>query len=235
MNPNLIVPPDAVDELRCIGLAFVSGWKTDAGTLQLARSIATVVDMEELLPSSGITTVQTLRPRTAGESGVNRYSGNFGLGEFPLHTDLAHWARPPRYFMLRCQSGTSSVITRLLPASAIRSAVGIETIRRAIVRPRKRPVNTACCPLSVELPVEGLIGLRWDQVFLIPMNAEAEHLGQVMDDKSWDPRELIEIKLASPGDTLIVDNWRLLHGRSCVPADETRRCVERVYLSGINL
>jgi Taurine catabolism dioxygenase TauD, TfdA family. len=36
---------------------------------------------------------------------LNQYSGNYGLAEFPLHSDLAHWAVPPRYFMLRCVAG----------------------------------------------------------------------------------------------------------------------------------
>lgn len=36
-----------------------------------------------------------------GCSGPNTYSGLFGLEEFPLHTDLAHWHSPPRYILLR--------------------------------------------------------------------------------------------------------------------------------------
>jgi alpha-ketoglutarate-dependent taurine dioxygenase len=35
--------------------------------------------------------------------------------------------------------------------------------------------------------------------------------------------------LTSPGDTLWVDNWRMLHGRSAVTADQADRVIERAY------
>jgi L-asparagine oxygenase len=56
----------------------------------------------------GLDIIQTLTPREATTSTPNTYSGNFGIGDFPLHTDLAHWAMPPRYVVLRCISGSNS-------------------------------------------------------------------------------------------------------------------------------
>ena len=52
-----------------------------------------------------------------------------------------------------------------------------------------------------------------------------------MSTGAWDPAQLIAFTLTNPGDTLIVDNWRFLHGRSCVPAVDVNRRIERVYLS----
>ncbi|WP_189666890.1 TauD/TfdA family dioxygenase [Pseudomonas amygdali] len=41
----------------------------------------------------------------------------------------------------------------------------------------------------------------------------------------------MDVCLCNPGDTLIVDNWRMLHGRSAVPTSAMRRQLERIYIS----
>lgn len=84
------LPAEAVDELHQRGFVFLSKWRTDIDTLQLAIDVGRVIDTEALIGSSSITTVQMLKPRSPRESELNTYSGNFGLGEFPLHTDMAH-------------------------------------------------------------------------------------------------------------------------------------------------
>jgi hypothetical protein len=45
----------------------------------------------------GMDQIQTLRPKPKDQSTSNTYSGTFGDQHFPLHTDLAHWAIPPRF------------------------------------------------------------------------------------------------------------------------------------------
>src|SRR5881396_827254 len=106
------VPPSAPDTadvaaaLKRDGYWIAHRWHRDLTTKDLGVLVGAVLDLESLLPGSGIPTVQTLRPRLVDESLTNQYSGRYGLGEFPLHTDLAHWARPPRYFLLRCRVGS---------------------------------------------------------------------------------------------------------------------------------
>jgi len=39
--------------------------------------------------------------------------------------------------------------------------------------------------------------------------------------------------LHEPGDTILIDNWQMLHGRSQVSAESTIRHIERVYLSEV--
>jgi alpha-ketoglutarate-dependent taurine dioxygenase len=40
----------------------------------------------------------------------------------------------------------------------------------------------------------------------------------------------LQVVLREPGDTLLLDNWRLLHGRSPVSGDGHTRMVDRAYL-----
>jgi alpha-ketoglutarate-dependent taurine dioxygenase len=39
--------------------------------------------------------------------------------------------------------------------------------------------------------------------------------------------------LARAGDTLLIDNWRMLHARSSIPLGREDRIIERVYLEGL--
>lgn len=66
------------------------------------------------------------------------------------------------------------------------------------------------------------------------MNAPALRLAEAMSTDAWDRTKLVTLSLLNPGDTLIVDNWRFLHGRSSVQADDAGRCIERVYLSELS-
>ena len=221
-------------QLQLDGYALIPQLRSNGSTLEVASDVGTIIDLDVLLPGSGIPTVQRLTPREESEALESRYSGVFGLSEFPLHTDLAHWAMPPRYFMLRCIRGASDVTTRLLPASAVVGAVGDTILRRALVKPRRasRHGNAGLLPL---LFFSGQTnGLRWDSLFLTPMNTAAHDVMDFMTGNEGTWSELKEIVLVRPGDTLIVDNWRTLHGRSDAAAGR-KRIIERVYLSEIAL
>src|SRR5438105_6148313 len=102
---------DILSDVFAQGFSFAAKLIPDVSTLEFAQMLGAVVDLETLLPGSKITTVQALRPRHIQEATRNRYSGHYGFGEFPLHTDIAHWGIPPRYLLLRCIMGTTDVLT----------------------------------------------------------------------------------------------------------------------------
>jgi L-asparagine oxygenase len=194
-----------------------------------------VIEIERLLPERGITTVQRLIPRDTSASIKNQYSDNFGMSEFPLHTDLAHWARPPRYFILRALTGSSFVPTTLLDGSAVIAAVGHSTFRRALALPRRWRRSKPHCLLPLAFRENDVFGLRWDSLFLIPANSAALEVASVFSTATWKKPEFHKVALTDSGDTLIVDNWRVLHGRGRIPPSETSRALERIYLSELSL
>jgi hypothetical protein len=53
-----------------------------------------------------------------------------------------------------------------------------------------------------------------------------------MLDPTWN-RAVMKILLNEPGDTVLIDNWRMLHGRSQILAQGKVRHIERVYLSEV--
>ncbi len=214
------------DTLREQGYAFLPAFRRGEGTAAALRAIATVA----VLP--GLAEVQVLRPRLVGDSPPNIYSGNFGHGEFPLHTDLAHWFLPPRYLALRCIQGAARVATRIVDGHRIVNTVGDLRLRRALVRPR-RPVGGQRHLLRLH---EGRLGdgslLRWDSLFVVPASDDSDCTCAAVRTclLSMSPMDMV---LCDSGDTLILDNWRMLHGRSAIDPSSLGRCVERVYMRAI--
>lgn len=175
--------------------------------------------------------VQTLTPRE--DAAPNTYSGNFGLGRFPFHTDLAHWRRPPRYLLLRCLIGYRDVPTSLIDGRTLVDAISRDVLTRAIFRPR-RPRDGALGLLRLLEPgAEGADLLRWDEIFLRP----ASRVGEIADAeiREWLATSAqSSIALFRTGDTLIIDNWRMLHARSPISAGREDRSIQRIYLGGLN-
>lgn len=203
----------------------------DLSTVEVARRLGTIVDIETILPTSGIPTVQSLRPREISEVGKNQYSGNYGVDLFPLHTDLAHWILPPHYLLLRCLVGTEDVFTNLLSCADVVGVVGAAVLQKAVLRARKRRYGSSGLVRAMSSHCDKQI-FRWDPIFLEPLNRHALALKRAMSDSAW-KEAMIRIQLQEPGDILLIDNWRILHGRSQVPARGITRHIERVYLSEV--
>lgn len=213
-------------DIEAKGFALISSYLPDLDTVSAASIIGKTLDL------IGVNQVQILTPKNKEHATPNTYSGIYGLGKFPMHTDLAHWNEPPRYLALRCVVGTPLVKTRLLDFRKIAERIGISELRRLLVQPR-RPMRGRRSLQSV-LEIKGAEKqlFRWDSVFIEPATKISE--GVYLQLKgSIDIEETIDVTLESPGDTLVIDNWRMLHGRSPVPSEAMARRIERIYMSRI--
>ena len=222
------------DMLRTDGFAFLPSWRTNANTHEIAESIGKVIDTSLNSNGFSIKTVQTLQPRHKQPESCKVYSDIFGLSRFPLHTDLAYWYEPPHYLILRCLHGSSEVRTRILSVDIVEQIVGESVIKRALVKPRHLPPGTPVCILPLRLPGIGKHSIRWDSVFLHPVNESASQFSVVMASIDNDSTLGVDVTLVNHGDTLIVDNWKVLHGRSSVPCSSEMRRLERIYLSALH-
>lgn len=173
-----------------------------------------------------------LKPREKGDSQPSSYSGIYGLERFPFHTDLAHWRGPPRYLILRCVTGFADVPTQLIDGQEIIKIVGNVNLQRALVRPR-RPLNGKMPLLRLLQQFDGNQMLRWDEKFLLG----ASELGlEVMTlvRRAIDQIDQKNITLLDVGDTIIVDNWRMLHARAPIPESCRGRHIVRSYMEKLN-
>lgn len=194
-----------------------------------------LADLGQIDTVEGLNSVQSLVPHDITEAPPNTYSGNFGIAEFPLHTDLAHWAIPPRYLALRCVHGSESVATKVLDGRAVANHFRTDFLRTILVQPR-RPMRNGKQLLQLMERAESADGFRfrWDAVYLRPATPHStEHFGNVSEFISH--TQPLEFVLLERGDTLIVDNWRCLHGRTSTHEDTARtRKVDRAYLRSIS-
>lgn len=204
------------------GFWFSASFRIGEASEEIAKSLGDISPIGTCLPVE-------LRPSEQSGSGPNTYSGIYGLGEFPPHTDLAHWRSPPRFLMLRCKKGYAEVRTELIDGYEIVERIGRERFSRALFQPRR--------PLKGKLPLLHLFSpndpgadlVRWDNLFLEPANDIGRECAAQFRFELRSANRL-SIALQDEADTLIIDNWRMLHNRTSVSECSQDRVIERVYL-----
>lgn len=206
------------------GYAFLEEWHPDLTSTDLVHRSGLVLNF-------GKAPVHRVIPQQDGPP--NTYSGIYGLGEFPLHSDMAHWPEPPRYMFLRCLKGQSAVGTAIVDSCDIIEDVGTLDLARALVKPR-RPLHGRIPLLSIFRPQRGNRSMlfRWDDRYIVPASP-AGQLGVAMIRAALPRSSMRLIYLCKAGDTLWLDNWRMLHGRSSVPEDRADRVLERAYFGEV--
>lgn len=173
-----------------------------------------------------------ISPKDEYSSTPNTYSGNYGLGAFPLHTDLAQWRMPPKFVVLRCMAGSPDVATNLLDGDTIVDRRNKTKLAKALVEPR-RPIDGSIPLLRLYQQMSSNRGLlRWDPLYIRPASRNGEIACDLIS-QLLAKSKAISVYLKDPGDTLIFDNWRILHGRSPVAERHMTRKIERAYLESI--
>ena len=212
------------DDVRTYGFAFRTDYCSDLTT----EAVAGAVGVPVALGSKGA--VHVLTPASENERLPNSYSGLYGFGPFPMHTDLAHHRLPPRYFMLRCCIPAKGVGTTLIDSTDILATVGTSLLSRALVQPR-RPRAGVRPLLRLFDPAHGLF--RWDIEFLRPASDAGKQAVSAVAD-ALEGQERTQLELACRGDLLVIDNWRMVHGRTAVTSVGRCRRIDRVYLGKLH-
>ena len=171
----------------------------------------------------------SLMPSPSSCASPVSYSGLFGLEKFPFHTDMAHWKRPPRYLVLLAENGVDDVTTPIIDSQKLVEKIGRRTLNRALVRPRR--------PVRGKLPLMRLLDasndnnsiFRWDSVFLTPASPAGEAGFSALSTTIGSERAY-ELRLSNKGIGVVIDNWRILHGRSAVSTKDKGRIILRAYL-----
>jgi L-asparagine oxygenase len=208
------------------GYAFFPAYHPKKAGEQIAGSFG------KLLNLGNGDSIHQLIPNACESATPNTYSGIYGLGRFPFHTDLAHWRNPPHYIMLRCVIGFEEVPTLLANGFRLVDKVGPRLLARALVQPR-RPINGRLPLLRIYQPRDTAPVLRWDEVFFRPVSRIGE-AGVTLFREALGTCTPTRIALAIPGDTLVIDNWRILHARSPIPTGCEARTLQRAYLERLN-
>lgn len=215
--------------LEKYGHVFISEFLPNIDIVSCGKTVGKMVAPFSLKNGLTAETFETLTPKNEINANKNTYSSIFGLEEFPYHTDLAHSSLPPKYLLLRCVKGSKNVKTNILKSKAIFEKYDYTKLKRCIFKPRDKLITRTLLPLPLIFENEFI---RWDSVFLLPANKNAENFQKWMSEMKWDGLEN-SYSLSNRGDTLIINNWINLHSRSSVSEKDRSRIVERIYLSEI--
>jgi hypothetical protein len=183
-----------------------------------------------LVPSRlGETCGDILRPYHQAEAPLTTMSATTGLAAQPMHTDCAYYPRPPRYVILECQQEGENPCPTLLWLLDWNRL--INDCPQALTSPgwtvrggHHRPFY--CRVLSPEYGDGGLI--RYDPICMKPPRGQENQLASARDVLiAYSTRREF---FWSPGVALVIDNWRVLHGRGEGAAHSPSRRLKRWYI-----
>lgn len=210
------------------GFIFLPSFKKDKTTLEISSEIGQLLEPNKYYGYENKNIITKLQPQNEISAANNTYSKEFGKREFPFHTDLAHWINPPQFVLLRCIVGDSTAKTHVISIDSIIREFTLSKIRRAIFKTRASKTRASIL-MTAYINNNSLPGIRWDSLFLEPENSTAKELSSLLRDYNFTTNSQISFTLSNPGDTLIFDNTRNIHGRSVI-SNSSNRHIERTYL-----
>ena len=163
---------------------------------------------------------EVVHPYATEDAHPRSLSARFGLGAFPFHTELSHRARPCRYLLLGCiDPGSPATATMLLDWQTL----GFSPEELYLLEDTPVLVRTGRRSFYSTILSPGGAFLRYDPGCL-----------EAVDERGRKALALVEDRIAGAppeahhwrqGDILIIDNWRVLHGRSPSDRGSGRRLV----------
>ncbi|MER8671234.1 TauD/TfdA family dioxygenase [Mesorhizobium sp. M1156] len=198
---------------------------TDAGTI--VRELGRLGDrLGSRVQGRAGALEEVVQPRAADDAHPRSLSRRYGLGALPFHTELSHRTRPCRYLLLGCiDPGSPAAATMLLDWRTLgfsREELDLLEDTPILVRSGRRSFySTILSP--------GGAFLRYDPGCLEAFDERGRQALRVVVDRiAGAPAQAHHWR---QGDILIIDNWRVLHGRT--PSDRgSGRRLARILIDG---
>jgi hypothetical protein len=159
----------------------------------------------------------TLLPTQPNAAKSRSLSKIHAVGEFPLHMDTAHWLTPCRYVILGCVSPGSG--SRPIPLNEHQVSLLHSTPLR-VTSGRNSFFSTI---LSKTRPF-----LRFDPGCMTATTPDGAETIAVLLRHNW--HNYIETVHWKSGTVLVMDNWRLLHGRGQANRSDCDRKLLRISI-----
>ena len=170
--------------------------------------------------------VERLESARSVEAYCSSLSATYGEHEFPPHMDTAHLTVPCRYVVLGCAAANQATAATLLKdtADVSFSAQESESLQTGIFLVRNGVYSFFAPILNSERQF-----YRWDPGCMTAKDENAQIAMSVFEEKL---RSVKPIRHAwRSGSILILDNWRMLHGRECCDREDARRTLLRSSVS----
>lgn len=163
---------------------------------------------------------EVIRPRDAEDAHPRSLSARYGLDALPFHAELSHRTRPCRYLLLGCiDPGSPASATMLLNWQTL----GFSPDELDLLEGTPVLVRSGRRSFYSTILAPGAAFLRYDPGCLEPVDHRSRMALALIDDRIANAS--FEAHHWRKGDILIIDNWRVLHGRSPSERGSGRRLV----------
>jgi alpha-ketoglutarate-dependent taurine dioxygenase len=205
-------------ELNNQGWTEVDGVTSDSDILKIAN------DIGKIRPHANNELIFSLKPSNGVYKLKGTLSNSYGFSDFPLHTDTAFWTKPVRYILLSSYKSSSSqtIIASFNSMLEKLSLSDLKSAERAIFR--VRTIHSQFYT-SLKFMENDIIGFKYDPNCMEPVNFHGkrfvENIKTVNTETTnvnWSGRKAV-----------LIDNWKVLHGRTAVNPNENRE-LKRIYI-----
>ncbi len=213
-----------------------NGWTICKAPSLIGRDLQRILPLIAMrlgvrVPSSrGRSDVVELRPTESANARVHSLSRKYSIREFPCHTDTAHWPIPCRYILLACADpGIGSRETVLLDPLEL----SLTTKHHELLNSTPFRIRNGRNSFFSTVLQKGRPFVRYDPGCMQPLSPNGSLALSYLSRKMWP--NLVQRIAWERGDILIIDNWRILHGRGSASCDDTARTLLRLYVNDKNL
>ena len=221
-----VMAAPVIASLRRFGWAFCHLRGSDEATLEaemlcLARQLGTPI-----AERVGRPIVARLQPKAAVIGRERSLSAAFLTGAFPCHVDTAHWPIPCRYIILACLNpSTRARSTSLLDTARL----GLKHAERELLAVTPFRIVNGRNSFFATILHSGRPFIRYDPGCMRSVSSDGERALGVLCREAW-PAQVEEVQW-NPGEAVVIDNWRVLHGRGESVCDDRDRTLLRVYVN----
>lgn len=203
------------------------GWVTLALPSKVDLRIVLSLLRPDLIPYASRFHVNRISPKTHDCAPTGTLSARYGLGSFPFHTERAHWKNPPRYIAFRSIGAPTDRPTTLVDSYDLDASSDL--VRDLHCQPWDVRWEEVKFESPVLTPVSSAPWkVRYDPCCMAIKAPHKANLESALEQK------LSELPVTThhwrPEVALIVDNWRVLHGRGASRAADFNRVLERLVI-----
>ncbi|GAB5526804.1 MAG: hypothetical protein Roseis2KO_46760 [Roseivirga sp.] len=210
-----------IDILKKKGWIELESCSDETKLLEAAKSIGNIVKQPNQQD------IFSLYPSEANDAKEGTFSNLHGKSEFPLHTDTAFLNIPIRYMLLNTEKD-SFCGTTVLSTKNLFHQLSVEEMKIATKSIFLLKTNKGSYFTSLFFRQMSEEGFRYDSTCMTPINKHAKDFVPILQRAingvepeviKWDRHK-----------TVLIDNWKTLHGRESIGADSKRE-LKRIYIN----